>query len=329
MTRVSGSGSWWLRRRLGAAGSARLRVRDRVAEPLRDSGDTADTRIGFGDDELSRFSEDFHLSSGANAVTSRGDVERLRTIAWWGSALAELVVERDSPARDSILTEAAAFNLGVALFDSVVDDLRIPAAPLVEALEPERMSARLSNPEGRALESACGDSALELVVQLFDAMLSSAGRRLRARPDRRERLAIQLERMYASELGLAPDPFIAKLGPVLFIGALATDSDRDDAVRLYSALARFCLEWDDWQDMADDLSRFAPNAFLGSPRRRLGAGAVAFAVKGTWRVGAGPLLHPALANRLSERMREVIDAARCCGTTTYHKTLTLCRELVS
>jgi hypothetical protein len=299
-----------------------------VAAPLRDAGDALDGRIGFDEAELLRFTERFDLSAIANAVVSRGDVERLRTIAWWGSALAELVVDSDSPARDDILAEAAAFNLGVALFDSVIDDATIRAAPLVEALEPERMSARLSNPVSQEFRLKCRDSALELVVRLFDAMLSSAGRRLRARADRRERLANQLEGMYASELGLAPDPFIAKTGPVLFVGALATSSESDSAVQLYAALARFCHEWDDWQDMADDLSRFAPNVFLGAPRRRCGAGVVAFAIRGTWRVGAGPLLHPGIASRLSDSMQNVIDAARCCGTTTYGKTLSLCRELV-
>ena len=324
MTRVSGSGSWWLRRRLGAAGSARLRVRDRVAAPLHAAGDVLQGRIGLDDDELSRFAEAFHLSSVANAVVGRGDADRLRTIAWWGSALADLVLDSDSPARDAILTEAAAFNLGVALFDSVVDDSAIPAGALVEALEPKRMAARLSSPYDQAFELSCRDSALDLVVLLFDAMLASAGRRVFTDVNRRDLLADQLESMYQSELGLAPDPFIAKTGPVRFIGALATSSD--SAVRLYSALARFCQEWDDWQDMADDLSRFAPNVFLGAPR--LGAGAVAFAIKGTWRVGAGPLLHAGIANRLSDRMQDIIDAARGCGTTTYCKTLRLCRELV-
>ena len=298
-----------------------------MAAPIRDAGDGLDGRIGFDDADLSRLSGTFQLASIADAVVGRGDIGRLRAIAWWGSALADLVVDSNSAARDAILTEAAAFNLGVALFDSVVDDSTIPAGPLVDALEPCRMAARLSSPD-ESFELRCADSALGLIVRLFDATLASAGRRLRARPDYRERLAKQLECMYASELGLAPDPFVAKIGPVTFIGALATSGDSDAAVRLYAELARFCQEWDDWQDMADDLSRFAPNVFLGAPRRRFGAGAVAFAIRGTWRVGAGPLLHPGVARRLSNSMQNVIDAARACETTTYYKTVSLCRELI-
>lgn len=316
-----------MRRRLGGAGSARLHVRDRVAQPLAVLTDTTDCRIGFDDDELSRFSDAYRLDAIASVFDARGDIARLKQIAWWGSALADLALIDDSAVRDRVLAEGAVFNLAVALFDSVVDEGSPLAARLAHTLEPRRMSARLSDPESERSRLSCGDPALQLVVDLFDAVLASAGQRLRARTDRLANLSAQLERMYLSELRIAPDLFVAKTGPVVFIGTLAAD-DEANVDWLYDTLARFCHEWDDWQDMAEDMPRFSPNVFLGKPRRRLSAAAVAYATRSIWRLIGGPLLHVGVAEHLASSLQDVVDAARGCDRWTYCKTLVLCRELV-
>jgi hypothetical protein len=189
------------------------------------------------------------------------------------------------------------------------------------------MSTRLSDATNERTRLSCEGTPFHFVVGLFDVVLASVGARLHARPDRLAHLSAQLEQMYRSELRLAPDPFVAKTGPVVFIGTLASDGDAD--ARLYDSLARFCHEWDDWQDMADDMWRFAPNTFLGKPRRRLSAAAIAYATRSTWRLLGGSLLHVGIAEHLASSLQDVVHAAQCCDRSTYSRTLVLCRELVS
>ena len=58
----------------------------------------------------------------ASGFPARGDTESLIRIAWWGSAWGDVVCAPDAPDRDLVLKEAALFNLGIALFDSVIDE---------------------------------------------------------------------------------------------------------------------------------------------------------------------------------------------------------------
>ena len=249
-------------------------------------------------------------------------------VAWWGSALADLALDRQRADRDCILSEAAAFNLAVALFDSAVDGAPARARLLADALEPRRMAARLAYPGNPGHRIECRDPSLDLVAALFDRVLSSAGRRFGSQPAQLDRCSRLLEKMYRSELGRSSEPFFAKAGPVLFVGALASDLEQRRWRRLYEALARLCQLWDDWQDMEEDLRGLAPNSFLGAPRPMAPVGSVAYGLRGLARVAAGDLCHRGIAATLATGFRETVMAARDCDPDTYRKTRLLCHELM-
>lgn len=279
--------------------------------------------------ELSVFSRSCDLETLAWRIPWRGDAERLRTIAWWGSALGDLASDERRPERSPILAEAAAFNLGVALFDSVVEHGHARCAQLTTALAPGRLRDRLLSPSTEGTRVACHDVSLDLVAGLFDRVLASLGQRLAGRPRHLESLAQQLDDMYRSEIGLTPDPFVAKSGPVIFIGALSEDADPGYARRLFSALGHFCQLWDDSLDIAEDLRSGAPNAFLGVPRRAGVAGTARFWLNGLGRVIAGDRMHERITLRLAAGLRETLNAARECDPGTQRRALALCRTLVN
>jgi hypothetical protein len=273
-------------------------------------------RLGLTDAELEHVLPDRVASGLAVAIAgARGDSERLRRILWWGTVLADL----PGTATGGVLVEAGRFNLAFALFDSIVDDApsRVPA--LAKALAPDRLRLRLAGASpGVAL--ATGVAELEPVVQLFDRALADTGARLRTEPHRVEHLGDLLEAMFRSELRLTPDPFSAKTLPVVFLGALVDASSA--TARLFRALAEFLWLWDDWLDLAADLRRRRPNAFLGR-------GGSAVCARGAARLAAGAWGHGRIATRLDRAFASSLDAARRAGEQTYLRTVSFHRELLA
>jgi hypothetical protein len=254
-------------------------------------------------------------------VTSgvRGDPERLRQIVWWGAALADL----PGTAIGTTRVEAGRFNLAVALFDSVVDDTPSRVPPIARALAPDRLRVRLVEPDHPAAALTTDLRELEPLVRVFDAALTGAGRRLRAQPRRLEQLGDLLETMFRSELGATPDPFLAKTLPVVFIGALV---DGHTSARLFRSLAEFLWLWDDWLDLADDLCRLRPNAFLGPASSRTAR--TTACARGAVRLVVGPRAHSRLADRLERALASTLNAARQVGDETYRRTIAFHRELI-
>lgn len=329
MTRVSGSAPYWLRGRLGCGGTARLRIVERLRDDVPELGPVCGESLGFNATELSAFSRAYDLDAIARRITWRGDVDRLRSIAWWGSALGDVASGERRLERTSTLAEAAAFNLAVALFDSVVERGRESSTQLTTALAPDRIRHRLLRPSDEGSRIACRDATLDLVAGLFDRVLASVGRRLAGRLHHLESLARQLESMYLSEIGVTADPFVAKSGPVILIGALSGDADLRCKRRLFNSLGHFCQLWDDSLDIAEDLRSAAPNTFLGVPHRAGVAGTARFWLNGLGRVIAGDRMHERIALRLAAGLRETLAAARECDPGTQRRTLALCRALVN
>jgi hypothetical protein len=299
--------SRWVRRRLGSAGAPRDALLERLLARLPDGAD--DVRLGLTGAELESVLPErdaFEL-----ATTARGDVERLRRIVWWGSALADL-----PDGADGARAEGGRFNLAFALFDSVVDDAPRRVPVLAHALAPDRLRHRLAG--GAPLVP--GAPELEPLVQLFDTALAGSGRRLRAQPRRLDELGDLLEAMLRSELGMTEDPFAAKTLPVVFLGALADGSAA--TARLFRALAEFLWLWDDWLDVAADLCRLRPNAFLGR-------GGSSVCLRGATRLVAGSRAHPSVADRLDRAFVSTLDAALGAGGDTYARTVAFHRELLA
>lgn len=314
----------WLRRRLGSAGRGRLRVLEVLRERLGAEGQPA-LSIGLADHELDRLCADCRTAALALAVPARGDAASLRRILWWGSALGDIASAVRPDDRDRIVREAALFNLGVALFDSVVDRAPQLVPPLARALAPARLEARL-HASGADPVLAVDQPLLEPLVGIFDAALGSIGQRFRDEPAHLEHLRWLLERMFLSELGLSPNPFAAKTLPVTFIGALAGPSR--DWTRVFDGLSRFMSVWDDWLDLAEDMRRLAPNAFLGG-RRGVSLGGALYAGRSLARVAAGGRLHGGLGDRLFEPLDASLIAARAGNEALYTRTIALYSHLLS
>jgi hypothetical protein len=261
-------------------------------------------------------------------VPGRGDAGRLLEIARWGAALGDLVPASAPGERDAILREAARFNLGVALFDSRVDDGSPHLPDLARALSYDRLRRRLTHPDDPDARLACADAENRALVHLFDEVLSSIGTRKREAKDELAHLSSLLERMYQSELGRSEDPFEAKRLPVVFIGELGSGLARDKTRALFDRLGGFLYLFDDWQDLADDLCALAPNAFFGPWRPDDPVGALLTLGRGASRTVTGPLAHQDLARALWEPLEASLRRAEALGSPTHGKVIAFLWDLL-
>lgn len=319
---------YWLRRRLGCAGRSCLRIREHIRECLPEIRQEENGPLGFSSPELANFSESQQLAEIAKRFSWRGNVKRLEKIAWWGSALGDVASVRWPTDRSQILWEAASFNLGVSLFDSILEKETGKLALLARALDGVQLKVRLERPDITHKPLTCTDSSLKLIVRLFDSALSGAGRRFRCWPAQIKYLSELLETMYRSELGLSQDPFAAKIMPTVFIGALGNHNQEEQAHRFFECLGRFIQLWDDWLDLSEDSCRLAPNAFLGAPRSVVSFDALRYSVRFLARTAGGALFHEGIATTLSDALNKSLSAVRHWDDLAYKKTLLLCRELL-
>jgi hypothetical protein len=319
---------YWMRKRLGSAGAARLRILETVRRESPEVWDTAVTPIGLTPDQLVAFSARHELPCMANYTALRGDTRKLESIAWWGSAIADVVMVSHSAVRVRAMEEAAAFNLAVALFDSVVEHETRSAQQLMSALAPDRMRRRLDHPAESGAALNCADPLASRIARLFDFTLASVGGRCCTQPVGRAEMAALLEGMYLGATSVSGDPMLAKRGPVIFIGLLA-DLNGGRASRLLAlALATFCQQWDDWQDMAEDLRVLSPNSFLGVPPRRFHIATVGYAGNAAIRLVGGRWCHPRIAKVISSSVVNVLAAARDISSEHHNKATSLCHALI-
>ena len=135
-------------------------------------------RLGLHEADLASLAVRCRFGRLAEHFRSEGGPAELREIAWWGSALADIATEAAAhPRNDDLLTDAAFFNLGVALFDGVVDNApaRIPA--IAKSLSPTRLRRKLARPLDPEAALSCAEPDFELIVSLFDQTLGGVGQR--------------------------------------------------------------------------------------------------------------------------------------------------------
>lgn len=319
---------YWLRRRLGCAGRPCLRIREQIRKCLPEICQEEDGPLGFSSSELADFSETHQLAEIAKRFVWRGNSKKLEAIAWWGSVLGDIASVRRPIDRSRVLWEAASFNLGVALFDSILENEPDRFPLLARALNGVRMKARLECPSTTDRPLICDDYSLDLVVRLFDSALAGAGRRFSSWPAQIEYLSELLEVMYRSELGLSEDRFAAKTMPTVFIGALGNYYNGEQAHWFFEALGSFIQLWDDWLDLTEDFRSLAPNAFLGAPRSFISFDTLGYGVRFLARAIGGTLFHEGIALKLSDALKRSLSAAQHWDNQAYRKTLLLCRELL-
>ena len=309
-----------LRRRLGCIGRGRSCVTDSLRETLRADSQRPNVNIGLDDSDLNALLVGGWLRDLAKAVPERGDEKRLLEIARWGSVLGDLAVPTSSPQRDAVLREAALFNLGVALFDTYVDESLAQLPVLATALAPSKLEKRLFDPKNKRAHLSRHYPAVSPVVALFDHVLSSVGSRRRTAPEYLAGLISMLDCMYRSELGLSKDPFVAKRLPVLFVGHLGAEPMNFQPHGMFDSLAQFLQYFDDWQDLADDLVKFAPNAFISRYNTKGILHVASYLSGGVGRLILGGIGHRQLAYALNSMMLRTLHVSNNLGGDIPEKT---------
>jgi hypothetical protein len=242
------------------------------------------------------------LAELSHSVPGRGSAARLADIGGWGAVICDLTAV-SGPDRDQLLAAASKFNIGVSLFDSMVDENSPAMTEVAAALNVGRLRGWLEDPA-----SPNGSFPDAPVVQLFENALTSVGRHWMASPEHIRFLGDLLELMYMSELRRSDDPFAAKELPVLFLGAIGTSDPSQ--LDFYRRLGLFLAAWDDWLDQGDDIITRRPNIHFGSPR---GFGAVSYFGRAVWRVSTGLRSLPPVTAELERRLTSATASAESLG----------------
>jgi hypothetical protein len=228
---------------------------------------------------------------------------RVRQVGLWGARLASLA----PCASPSALVEAAAFNLAVAMFDTIVDERRRKLLPLAAALRPELLERCIEQADPTVLGDL-PDADLAIIVRLFGHALAGAGRRHRDDPAARAGLASLLRDMYESETGISKRPWLAKTLPVVWIGRLAGASEGSPEAAMFDALASFIARWDDAQDLRHDWLHGRYNVYLDRART-----ASSFDLIRIPRLPFGGRLAAEVADDLQQSLHAALNAASACG----------------
>jgi hypothetical protein len=287
--------------------------------------------LGLHETDLATLAVRCHFGKLAQHFRPDGGAMELREIAWWGSALADIASEAAAQPRDEdVLSDAALFNLGVALFDGVVDHApeRIPA--IAESLSPVRLRQKLERPSDPDAALTCADPQLELIVSLFDHTLGRVGQRCAGDPAWRDRLARTLRDMYASELGLNSEPLAAKTLPLVFLGHLVIRPSEGEgpAREFFAHLSAFLALWDDWVDLGADALALAPNAFLGSHPSKGWVARMSAVARGVALAAGEVALEGRVSRRLSATLDATLESARRLPPAARDKTRNLCLRML-
>lgn len=229
--------------------------------------------------------------------SNRGEADRVRRIVSYGAMLGVVAAGAESPLRGDVIFEAAMFNLGVALFDTVVDDHAACIPTLTAAVRPGQIGHALRTGERIARVEHPWANA---IIEAFETMALNVQRRGAACVDELGQLIVE---MHAIEMSKG-NRLHAKLLPTRFIGLLGGASGA--TARLFESLAEFVALWDDWQDLADDIIAGRANLFVGDT-------ALVRIVRAVLRIATGPLSRAELRRRLVSNARRVLADADAAG----------------
>ncbi|RYY57402.1 MAG: hypothetical protein EOO09_02800 [Chitinophagaceae bacterium] len=321
----------WLTRRLGCSGRGRLRLLESLRGQLAPAGNHESLQTGLGHSELCRFAQQYRLHEIATAIPHRGDVEDLMVIAWFGSAIADLGCYDSGEKRDRILQEGALFNLAVALFDTVMDEMPAHRDQLKLSVNIPLIRGRLWNPLNPDTRLTSRDPAITHIAALFDALFVSLGSRVEGNSRGRELSEIisLFSAMYNGGSNGERDPFRTKVLPVLFLGRL-NYSFRNYVLMedFYCQLGKFIQLYDDWLDMARDALQGKPNYFLNHWTHTTLLDKPLFYLSFGVRLLGGSLFHRHTTRTVTRAMNDAIEASRFADPLAYQRNLSLCSKFV-
>jgi len=222
--------------------------------------------LGLDEEELLSLVSELELKSYEGSFRRRGGLEGMITTMWWGSAINDILNSPDCRSEKTLIISGL-FNLGVALFDSIIDDFpkrekRHLSAMVQVMLDNADQSADSSIPNQNTTRE------LFLIQKLITKILCHLKRNYSRAHGKFLMNLISI--MFKSEIGIQNTPHIAKQFPIVFLGALNNNYYNNIKYRqLYRELGLLINYWDDWKDITSDFLRLSPNIFLNENNPRL------------------------------------------------------------
>lgn len=317
---------YWLRKRFGCSGKSRDVMFENFKKILNAEPQMQQCYLGLSDTLLCQLAKQFQFARIQHLCPSRGSEEILKRIAWYGSALSDINTEEGLEHSNRVLTEGALFNVAVALFDTIIDDMPAKKQRLMQSINLPCIEKRLHYPQNEtfALKNE-EDELIDLIAKLFDAVFRSIGTRLLGDKDKIDRLFSVIAAMYNSEIGKSHDPFKAKYLPIQFIGQL---NGKYQSHEFYKQLANFIFLYDDWIDMPEDYLNFKPNFFLLKGYHYPIAKQVIHFLSGLKILLFPFYYHKKIRQTVLDSLMAVIAQSRKINFSAHQRCLYLCRQLL-
>jgi hypothetical protein len=320
----------WFEQLVGSKGSSRAFILTRLQKPLLiQTTETDEARpLGLLTTELVQISDQHYFKQLTSDFSSRGDEERIKEIAWFGSVIGDIFCPVQFGNKDAILKEAAIFNVAIAFFDTVVDDLgEDQLKMLANAVTPYHMFQRIKNPRGMDYALQSEDQSLDRILKLFDFVLVGIGNRFNNDRIRRDHLFELLAVMYKSEITSVGNKIKAKRLPIVFMGLLSGQTLNPKADLLLNELGRLLSLLDDWQDLGMDILNGKANGFVYHREGR-GFFILPYRLFALFRIAGFYLSYLSIAWVLSRSLAKVMTLAEQAGPEFNVKTNRLLRSLL-
>lgn len=308
----------WIARRVGAIGPRRPEIIGALRHEFfgESVARVADNFLGLSAERLDAMATTFDFARLAARFPSRGDVQRFRQIAWFGSALGDIACAEHCDRDEDVLLDAAIFNLAVALFDTAVDDQPSLLPALASAVHPTALRSELFGDRTEKAAPLDEHRSIEGLELMFLHVLRRARGRFLGKHVKLASLDAFVRLMFDSETGDRASRARAKTLPITFICSLASPAVFPS--RLFAALSAFLALYDDWQDLGHDVVDGRANAFVQLVDAE-GWNALTY-----WPRTALRLCRPRrIAEHLAHTAREVLSAADASGPMAQTRTLTL------
>lgn len=318
-----------LEKMVGSKGSSRAFILARLQSVLQKKDfEEEPVSLGLQHSELELLSERHYFKQLSSDFSTRGDENRMKEIAWFGSVIGDIFCPAYTEDKMSVLREAAVFNVAVALFDTVVDDLsQEKLAILAGAITPSRMVERIEHPMETTFALHSSDQSLNRILKLFDFVLAGLGRRFENDQVKRGYLVELLSVMYRSEVMSGGNKLKAKRLPIVFIGLLSGGSKDAHDIRLINEFSRLLSLLDDWQDLGQDICHRKANGLIYHHDGR-GFLILPYATIALFRMVGFYLSYLMMAKSLSRSINNVLKFADGAGLDVDLKTKMLLRSLL-
>jgi hypothetical protein len=212
----------------------------------------------LSEQELLELADRLDFDRIARLFPHRGDVGTLSHVAWSGSAVAGLWTTHADP---ELVSLGGTLNLVFALADSLLDESHSGANCSIDVANLRSLRfvlTQLGEPP-QSVPSSC--EHMDAVEALFGSFVRSLRMRLKAHPDRLDRIEELIRDIHGSAVGIDRQWIEAKTLPVLLLAELdnTTSDPRRTIVGL--CLGNVIRLLDDWDDVAEDRACGTANSF--------------------------------------------------------------------